>query len=101
MPEETTAIPFLFQEQREVILQVAAKHGAHHVRLFGSMVRGDADEESDIDLLVEKGLETSPWFPAGLILELEERLGRKVDVVTENGLSPYLRDRVMDEAVPL
>ena len=55
----------------------------------------------DIDILVDIGPETSSWFPAGLVLELEEILGCKVEVVTEKGLNPYLKDRVLQEAVPL
>jgi hypothetical protein len=65
------------------------------------VARGEAGPQSDLDLLVDKGPETTPWFPAGLILELEEALGRKVDVLTTKGLSPYLRERVLQEAVPL
>jgi hypothetical protein len=88
-------------EKRDEILQIAAKHGAHNIRIFGSIARGDARPESDIDLLVEVGPETSSWFPAGLILDLEELLGRPVEVVTERGLSPYLREHVLREAKPL
>jgi predicted nucleotidyltransferase len=91
----------LTEEQRAMIRRVAAKHGAQHVRIFGSMARGEANSQSDIDLLVDKGTETTPWFPAGLILELEELLQRNVDVVTENGLSPLLKERILQDAVPL
>jgi predicted nucleotidyltransferase len=91
----------LTEGQRAMIRRVAAKHGAHHVRIFGSMARGEASSQSDLDLLVDKGTETTPWFPAGLILELEELLQRDVDVVTENGLSPLLKERILQEAVPL
>ena len=65
------------------------------------MVRGEARPDSDIDLLIEKGPTTSSWFPAGLVLELEEMLGRRVEIVTEKALNPYLRDRVLREAVSL
>jgi predicted nucleotidyltransferase len=88
-------------EKRDEILSIAAKHGARNIRIFGSVARGDANLESDVDLLVEVGPTTSSWFPAGLILDLEELLGRPVEVVTERGLSPYLRDRVLREAIPL
>ena len=91
----------LTEEQREVIRRIAAKHGATHVRIFGSMARGDAGPQSDLDLLVEKGSETTPWFPAGMIQELEDALGCHVDVVTEKGISPYLREQILREAVPL
>ncbi|MBA3613139.1 MAG: nucleotidyltransferase family protein [Nitrospirales bacterium] len=91
----------LLTDKREDVLRIAAKHGAYNVRIFGSVARGEATPDSDIDLLIEKGPTTSAWFPAGLILELEESLGRRVDVVTEKALNPYLRDRVLREAVPL
>ena len=91
----------LLHQKRDVILQIAARHGAHNVRLFGSVARGEAGPESDIDLLVEKGSTPSSWFPAGLVLDLQDVLGRPVEVVTEKGLNPHLRDRVLREAVPL
>jgi hypothetical protein len=85
----------------ELIRQVAERHGAHSVRVFGSFARGDARPDSDLDLLVEAGPETTPWFPGGIVADLEEALGRRVDVVTLNGLSPELRDRVLKESVPV
>jgi len=91
----------LVREKREEIQCIAAKHGAHNIRVFGSVARGEARPDSDIDLLIEAGPITSSWFPAGLILDLENLLGRRVQVVTEKGLNPYLRDRVLREAVPL
>jgi hypothetical protein len=87
--------------QEADIQRIAAKHGAYNVRIFGSVVRGEAGPESDIDLLIEKGPTTSSWFPAGLVLDLEELLGRSVEVVTEKALNPYLREQVLREAVPL
>jgi predicted nucleotidyltransferase len=68
---------------------------------FGSMARGDAGPQSDIDLLVEVGPNPSPWFPGGLIAGLEGLLGRRVQVVTERGLDDLLRDRVLEEAIRL
>lgn len=88
-------------EKREQILQIAARHGAYNVRVFGSTARGKTDPESDIDLLVDVRPTHSRWFPAGLILDLEELLGREVDVVTEDALHWYIRDRILEEAVPL
>lgn len=86
---------------RDLIKRIAAKHGALNVRVFGSRARGDARPDSDVDLLVDIGPHTSSWFPAGLVLDLEQVLGYRVDVVTERALLPGLRDSVLQEAVPL
>ena len=91
----------LLEEKREEIRRIAAMHGATNVRVFGSVARGEARQDSDLDLLVDTGAETSSWFPAGLVLDLEEILGCKVEVVTEKGLNPYLKERVLQEALPL
>lgn len=89
------------QEKREEILRLAARHGARNLRLFGSVARGEAQPGSDVDILIEAGPERTPWFPGGLIADLEELLGCKVDIVTEKALHWYIRDRVLKEAVPL
>jgi predicted nucleotidyltransferase len=91
----------LLREKREEILRIAEKHGARNVRVFGSVVHGETTEGSDIDLLVDTSEETSPWFPAGLVEELEGILGKRVDVVTSNGLYWLLRRRILKEARPL
>lgn len=91
----------LLREKREDIYRIAARHGAKEIRVFGSCARGEAGPDSDIDLLVDTEAVTSSWFPAGLMLDLEDLLGRPVDVVTVRGLSPLIRDRVLREAVPL
>lgn len=91
----------LLKSKRQEILNIAARHGAHNIRIFGSAARGEAGEESDIDFLVDVGANRTPFFPGGLLADLEELLGRKVDVVTENGLHWYIRERVLKEAVPL
>ncbi len=91
----------LLREKRTIIVRIAAKHGAYDIRVFGSVVRGEDRPDSDIDLLVKRGDTVGPWFPAGLILELERELGRRVDVVTESGLNPLLRNHVLQEAVAL
>lgn len=91
----------LLKSRRDDILQIAAKHGAHNVRVFGSVARGDANSESDIDLLVEFERGTTLLRHAALIQELEELLGVKVDVVSDRGLRERVRDRVLNEAVAL
>ena len=95
-----TTIDFL-QTKREDVLEVAQRHGVTSIRVFGSVARGEESADSDIDLLITTGPKVSPWFPAGLILELEQLLGRHIDIVTESGLNPLLRDQVLSEAVAL
>ena len=74
--------------------KLAAKHGAFNVRVFGSVARNEADIESDIDFLVDYYVEEiSPWFPAGLMLDLEALLGRKVDIATESALKERIQKR--------
>ncbi len=99
--EPVMTIKELLRERRAEIEKVAAKHGAFDIRVFGSVVRRDERGDSNIDLLVKTGDKTSPWFPGGLIADLEEMLGRSVEVVTENGLNPLIRAQVMKEATPL
>jgi len=95
------SIQELLQAKRNEILRIAERHGAGNVRVFGSVVTGGATEKSDVDFLVSTHGQTSPWFPAGLVEELEALLGRKVDVVTENGLYWLLRRRILKQARPL
>ena len=82
-------------------MQLAAKHGARNVRVFGSVARHEADEQSDIDFLVDMEPGRSLMDMGGLLMDLRELLGREVDVVTERGLKPRIRDRVLQEAVAL
>ena len=91
----------LLRQYRADILRLAAKHGARNVRVFGSVVRGEDTPDSDVDFLVEVGPNRSFFFPGGLVADLEDLLGRHVDVVTEKGLHHYIRDRVLKEAIPL
>ena len=87
--------------KRDQILDVSRRHGVTRVRVFGSVVRGEEKPASDVDLLVDVGPNPSPWFPGGLVADLEDLLGRPVHVVTESALNELLRDRVLAEAVPL
>ncbi|MBR8829614.1 MAG: hypothetical protein N5P05_001436 [Chroococcopsis gigantea SAG 12.99] len=92
----------LLEEKREEILSIASKHGAFNVRFFGSVARGEDTENSDVDFLVDYDPQmVTPWFPGGLLMDLQDLLGRKVDVLTERGISPLIRDRVLGEAKPL
>jgi len=91
----------LLRAKRNDIERIAASHGACNVRVFGSVARGEAGPGSDIDFLIDTSPPTSPWFPAGLITDLEDLLGRKVDVVSEKALDPYLRDPILQEAIRL
>jgi uncharacterized protein len=90
------------REKRAEILQIAANHGAFNVRVFGSVVRGEETPESDIDFLIDYDPQkTTPWFPGGLLMDWQDLLGRKVDVLTEYGVSPLIREQVFAEAKPL
>ena len=91
----------LIQKKRPEILKIAARHGAYNLRLFGSVARGEADEASDVDILVELEPNRSLLDLGGFLADLEVLLQCKVDVVTERGLKKRIRERVMQEAVPL
>ena len=86
---------------RSEILRVAALHGARNVRVFGSLAMGEASPDSDIDILVDLEPKRSLLDLSGLLLDLQDLLGCKVDVVTERSLHWYIRDRVLQEAVSL
>ncbi|HET6442595.1 MAG TPA: nucleotidyltransferase family protein [Phycisphaerae bacterium] len=87
--------------KRGEILQIAAKRGARNVRIFGSAARGEADERSDVDVLVDMEPGRSLLDMGGLLMDLQELLGRRVDVVSERGLRERIRERVLREAIPL
>jgi len=91
----------LLQSKREAILRTARAYGAHNVRVFGSAARGETDAESDLDFLVELEPGKSLLDLGGLQYELEALLGCRVDVVTERGLKARIRERVLQEAVPV
>ena len=91
----------LRSERREEILQLAARRGAHSLRVFGSVARGEANEDSDLDLLVAWEPGRSLLDHAGLVQDLQELLGIKVHVGTEKSLHWYGRDKILGEATPL
>jgi predicted nucleotidyltransferase len=91
----------LLRQHREEILRIARKHGVHRIRVFGSFAREQARPDSDVDLLIDVQGPTPPWFPGGLVAELEAFLGRRVDVVEPSALRPELRSRVLEEASSL
>ena len=92
----------LIHDRRDKILSIAAKHGAYNVRVFGSVARNEDHEASDIDFLVDYDpTQRSPWFPMGLIQDLETLLQRKVDVATPTMLKERIRKRGIEEAVYL
>jgi predicted nucleotidyltransferase len=95
------SIQEILKAKRKEILSVAAEHGAYNVRIFGSVARGEADSESDVDFLVEMEPGRSLLDLGGLLMDLQELLDCKVDVVTELGLRSRIRDRVLSEAIPL
>ncbi|MBI4556631.1 MAG: nucleotidyltransferase family protein [Candidatus Hydrogenedentes bacterium] len=91
----------ILREKREEILKVARRHGVKRVQVFGSVARGDATESSDVDLLIEVEGPTPPWFPGGLVADLEVILGRRVNVIESEALREDVRVHVMQEAVAL
>jgi uncharacterized protein len=83
------------------IQAIAARHGAGNLRVFGSVARGDARPESDVDFLIDVVGPTTPWFPGGLLVDLENLLHRRVDLVIARSLDPLIRESVLKDAVPL
>lgn len=91
----------LVTEKRAAILRLASKYGAHQVRLFGSVGRGETGMDSDIDFLVEMESGRTLWDLGALVVDLQDLLGRAVDVVESEGLHWMLRERILAEAKPL
>ncbi len=89
------------QQQKKNILAIARQHGLTHLRIFGSVVRGEETPQSDIDLLVDLEPGRSMLDLGGALIKLQELLSRKVDIVTESGLHWYLKEKIMQEAVLL
>lgn len=85
-------------DKKEQILELAAKYGASNVRVFGSVARGTADSNSDIDFLVDMEKGRSLFDLGGLLMELQQLLKHNVDVITENGLHWYIKEQVLHEA---
>ena len=99
--DSAMTISKVVDEKRAIILKLAAKHGARNVRVFGSISRGEAGPQSDVDILVDLEPGRSLMDLGGLLMDLEDLLGCKVDVVTEKGLHWYIRDKVLKQAVRL
>jgi predicted nucleotidyltransferase len=95
------SIDDLLGSRREEVLRLAAKHGARNVRVFGSAARGEADATSDLDFLIELEPGHNLLDMGGLLMDLQALLGRPIDVISEKGLRPSIRARVLREAVPL
>jgi predicted nucleotidyltransferase len=91
----------LIRKKRAEILRIAASHGAHRVRLFGSVARGEERPDSDVDFLVEMEDGRSLLDLGELVMDLQDLLGKSVDVVEPDGLHWYIRDRVLSEAAPV
>ncbi|MDZ4768549.1 MAG: nucleotidyltransferase domain-containing protein [Chloroflexota bacterium] len=88
--------------KRQAILELGHRHGATHIRVFGSVARGEARADSDVDLIVEWDYDRiSPWGGAGLFLELESLIGHSIDITTVEQLPARIRDRVLRESVDL
>lgn len=91
----------LLREKRKEILDIAREHGAYNIRVFGSVARGEADDRSDIDFVVDMEPGKSLLDLGGLLMDLQDLLHRRVDIVTERGLRERIRHRVLKEMVPL
>ena len=91
----------LIKERREEVLAIARRYGATNVRIFGSVARGEDDEQSDVDFLVDLAPGRSLFDLGGLLMDLNALLGKQVDVTTEKGLKTRIRQRVLSEAVSL
>ena len=89
------------QQHKKNILAIARPHGLVRLRIFGSVLRGEETPQSDIDLLVDLEPGRTMLDLGGALIKLQELLGRKVDIVTERGLHWYLKEKIMQEAVPL
>jgi uncharacterized protein len=89
------------KQRREEILAIASRHGARNIRVFGSVARGDATKDSDVDIVVALDPGRSLFDLGGLVMDLQDALGCRVDVVSERGMRDRLRRRVETEGVAL
>ena len=96
-----TTMDDLIKAKRNAILRLARQHGVSRVRVFGSMSRGEARADSDVDLLVELDEGASGFSLGALQMDLQDLLERRVEIVTEPALHPMIRERVLAEAIPL
>lgn len=97
----TTSLKELLQENREEILKIATQHGAYNLRIFGSVARGEERQDSDVDFLVEMEGDRNLLDRIGLMQDLEDLLGRKVNVATVKVLRDFCRESILKDAVPL
>jgi hypothetical protein len=95
------AIEQTLKQKRDDILKIASRYGAKKIRVFGSVVRGEDRPDSDVDFLVDLEEGRSLMDLGGLLMDLQKLLGRNVDIVTENGLHWYIKDRILHEARPI
>jgi uncharacterized protein len=95
------ALRDLIISKREEILSLAAQYDAVNVRIFDSVARGDDRPDSDVDFLVDVQRQWSLFDHIGLIQDLEDLLGRKVDLIPANNIRDFCRDRILLEAIPL
>ena len=91
----------VLKTKRREVLRIAAKHGARNVRVFGSVARGETRPDSDVDFLVEMDPGKSLFDIARMVVDLEDLLHREVDIVEQRSLHWYIRERILEEAVPL
>jgi len=101
LPKKRAVSGRLLQDKRAEILDIASRHGVIRLRIFGSFARGEATEGSDLDILASFKEDRSLLDLVSFRQDLEDLLGRKVDVVSEEGIHPRLKSRILQEAVPL
>ncbi len=91
----------LITNNRNAIKEIARRYNATNIRVFGSMARGDADPDSDVDILADLDTNTSLLDRIAMTQEIEDLLGRKIDLVTPDKLHRIIKDKIIKEAVPL